>query len=88
MAMNHERHCKKSNTQLFQKLGDLTSREVSQRCDNKQVTKVHLIKHHIAVPEGVVVQHGDTNAVATFLQRHPGRHFILKPFIVTCHPSV
>jgi D-alanine-D-alanine ligase-like ATP-grasp enzyme len=77
--MNHERHCKKSNTQLFQKLGDLTSREVSQRCDNKQVTKVHLIKHHIAVPEGVVVQHGDTNAVATFLQRHPGRHFILKP---------
>lgn len=60
-------------------LGDLTSREVSQLCEDKQATKQRLIAHNINVPAGIMVKRGDVAKARAFMAQHKDRYFVLKP---------
>ncbi len=62
-------------------LGDLTSRETSALCDDKQATKERLIAAGVPVPDGILIDRAalDATALDGFLERHPGKSFHIKP---------
>jgi cyanophycin synthetase len=64
-------------------LGDLTSREISALCDDKQATKERLIAAGVPVPDGILVDRDalDDATLDEFLGRHPGKRFHVKPLI-------
>lgn len=64
-------------------LGDLTSREASALCDNKQATKQRLIAAGVPVPDGILVDRTalDEVALGTFLQRSAIERFHIKPLV-------
>lgn len=60
-------------------LGDRTSREQSDLCQDKQTTKEHLMADGLPVPPGMVIAPGETAKAQTFMAEHPGQRFVLKP---------
>lgn len=62
-------------------LGDLTSRETSALCDDKQATKERLIAAGVPVPDGILIDRDalDEAALNGFLERHAGKSFHIKP---------
>lgn len=68
--------------------GDLTSREASARCEDKQATKDVLSEHGIDVPAGCVVDARAHAAAQAFMQRHTHKRFLLKPLSGTLGKGV
>ena len=73
----------KSTHFFLRTLGDLTSREISALCDDKQATKDRLLAAGVPVPDGILVDRDalDEAVLDAFLLRHAAKKFHIKPLV-------
>lgn len=60
-------------------LGDLTDPVANAIAEDKHLTKAALNRAGVRTPKGIVVQAGQTEPIEQLIERHPNRHFVVKP---------
>lgn len=61
-------------------LGDRTDPTANAVAEDKHLTKAALKRAGVRIPEGIVVEHGQSALVEKFLARQPDKRFVVKPY--------